>query len=118
MSQAVFFLSAIAALVSAMGGGIAWVVARLSSQSARFDRMESRYNELHREHTLGLVKMERFRLAFQIVAAELAMNNPDSRALVHARALLSDSFVFPTDDQTAMPPDMVRALAEVDERTA
>lgn len=117
MSNLVFTLSAIVALLSAVGGGIAWIVGRLSSQAARFDRMETRYNDLHREHTLGLVKMERFRLAFQIVAAELAIANPKSSALVHARALLSDSFIFPEDDRSAMPPDMVHALAEIDEKT-
>lgn len=117
MSELAVFLTTIIGLVSAMGGAIAWTVARLSAQTARFDRMETRYNEIHREHTLGLVKMERFRLAFQIVAAELAQSNPKSTALVHARALLADSLIFPPDDQTAMPPDMVRALAEIDKKT-
>lgn len=114
MSQTVVFLAAFAAMISAMCGGIAWVAARMSSQTARFDRMEDRYNKLHREHTLARVEMERFRLAFQIVAAELATSNPASTALIHARALLADSFVFPASDK---PVDMQHALDEIESKT-
>lgn len=103
------------AIMTSLGGAIAWIAARASAQAKRFDRMEERYNGLHREHTLVLVKMERFRLAFQIVAAELAGSNPKSSALVHARALLADNFIFPTDAQTQTPPDMEKALHEMDE---
>lgn len=118
MSDIALLLTALGALLTAMGGGIAWVAARISSQTSRFDRMEERYNTLHREHTLVLVKMERFRLAFQIVAAELATSNPKSTALVHARALLADNFVFPSDTQSHTPADMERAIREIDEVTS
>lgn len=116
MSDLALLITAAATLLTCLGGGGTWVVSHILNQSKRFDRMEERYNGLHREHTLVLVKMERFRLAFQIVAAELVSSNPKSSALVHARALLAENFVFPSDGQMQTPPDMAHALDEINEK--
>ena len=94
---------------------MAWAATRIAAQSNRCDRMEQRYNELHREHTLVLVKMERFRLAFQIVAAAMARQKPRDASLVHARAILSDQWVFPTEDQVKTPQDIGEVLREMNE---
>jgi len=114
MNDLSLLLTAAVALLTSLGAGVAWVAARMAGQSARFDRMEQRYNQLHREHTLVLVKMERFRLAFQIVAAAMAREKPDDASLVHARAILSDQWVFPSEEQVKTPADMDAVLREMD----
>ena len=113
MSELALAMTGGAGLLTTLGGAIAWVAARIASQSARFDRMEERYNRLHREHTLVLVKMERFRLAFQIVAAAMAREKPGDSSLVHARAILADQWIFPTEEQIKTPADMADALNEM-----
>jgi len=115
MSDVSVLLTAAVALLTAMGAGVAWVAARMAAQSTRCDRIEQRYNDLHREHTLVLVKMERFRLAFQIVAAAMAREKPDDASLVHARAILSDQWLFPSEGQAKTPRDMEAVLREMDE---
>jgi hypothetical protein len=115
MSDLALAITGAAGLLTTLGGALAWVAARITAQSARFDRMEERYNHLHREHTLVLVKMERFRLAFQIVAAAMAREKPGDSSLVHARAILADQWVFPSDEQIKTPADMADALKEMDE---
>ncbi len=117
MTDFPIIITAIIALLTALGGGVAWVAARMSSQASRFDRMEDRYNSLHRDHTLVLVKVERFRLALQIAVATIARNNPKDEALTHIQALLADQFIFPSEVQTKTPADMERALKEMDKQS-
>lgn len=114
MSGLALLITAAVALITSVGGAVAWAAARMAAQSARFDRMEERYNRLHREHTLVLVKMERFRIAFQIVAAAMAREKPGDASLVHARAILSDQWVIPSEEQVRTPADMEEALRELD----
>lgn len=106
-------IGSIMAILTAMGGAVAWAVAKAHAQSVRFDKLEERYNSLHREHTLVLVQVERFRLALQIAVATIARLNPNDAALAHIQALLVDHFVFPTDEQTRTPPDMEEVLDEM-----
>lgn len=109
-------VAATMAILTALGGAVAWAVAQGRAQATRFDRMEERYNTLHREHTLVLVQVERFRLALQIAVATIARLNPKDAALAHIQALLVDHFVFPTDEQVRTPPDMKEVLDEIDEK--
>lgn len=109
-------IGATMAILTALGGAVAWAVAKANAQSARFDRLEARYNTLHREHTLVLVQVERFRLALQIAVATIARLNPNDAALAHIQALLVDHFVFPTAEQSETPPDMAEVLEEMDQR--
>ena len=106
-------LSAVIALLTLVGAATAWVAARMASQSKRFDRMEERYNDLHKAHTLVLVQVERFRLALQIAIAALSRHNPKDEALTHIRALLADQFIFPTAAQTKTPADFDEVLDEM-----
>lgn len=106
-------IAAIMAILTALGGAVAWAVAKANAQAARFDRLEDRYNKLHREHTLVLVQVERFRLALQIAVATIARLNPADAALAHIQALLVDHFVFPTEVQAKTPPDMEEVLSEM-----
>jgi hypothetical protein len=107
-------IGSLMAILTALGGAVAWAVAKANAQSARFDRLEVRYNELHRAHTLVLVQVERFRLALQIAVATISRLNPKDAALAHIQALLADHFVFPSDTQSKTPPDMEEVLNEMD----
>jgi len=109
-------IGSVMAILTTLGGAVAWAVSKAHSQSARFDRLEERYNKLHREHTLVLVQVERFRLALQIAVATIARLNPNDAALAHIPALLVDHFVFPTAQQRRTPPDMEEVLDEIDEK--
>jgi len=109
-------VGAVMTILTALGGAVAWAVAKMNAYAARFDRLEERYNKLHREHTLVLVQVERFRLALQIAVATIARLNPGDAALAHIQALLVDHFVFPTDAQTKTPSDMKEVLDELDEK--
>lgn len=110
-------IASIMAILTALGGAVAWAVAKAQAQSGRFDRLEERYNNLHREHTLVLVQVERFRLALQIAVATISRLNPKDAALAHIHALLSDHFVFPTDEQIRTPPDFEEVLDEINDKT-
>lgn len=109
-------IASVMAILTTLGGAVAWAVAKAHSQSARFDRLEERYNKLHREHTLVLVQVERFRLALQIAVATIARLNPKDAALAHIQALLADHFVFPTTEQARTPDDFKEVLDEMDEK--
>lgn len=106
-------IGSVLAILSAMGAAVAWAVAQARAQSVRFDKLEARYNELHRDHTLVLVQVERFRLALQIAVATIARLNPKDAALTHIQALLADHFIFPTEAQVKTPPDMEEVLDEM-----
>ncbi len=106
-------VASIMAILTGLGGAVAWAVAKMNAQAGRFDRLEERYNKLHRDHTLVLVQVERFRLALQIAVATIARLNPGDAALAHIQALLVDHFVFPSDEQMKTPPDMEQVLDEM-----
>lgn len=113
MSSMAAIISALIMLLTALGGCVAWVAAKMNAQTHRFDRMEERYNKLDRAHTLVLVQVERFRLALQIAVAALVRHNPKDVALVHIQALLADQFIFPTAEQVKTPPDMQEAMDDI-----
>ena len=100
-------VTAALALAGAMGGVVRWAAAKFERQAEAMRRLEGEHAALFRTHSLVLVKLERFRLAFQMVASELARKSPGNVALVHARALLAEAFVIEAD-----LPDELRALLQ------
>jgi hypothetical protein len=76
---------------------VRWAAAQFKSQGAKLARLESEYAALYREHSLVLVRLERFRMAFQMVASELSRKSPGNVALVHAKALLDENFHLDPD---------------------
>lgn len=78
-------------LFGSIGATVRWAAGQFRTQAEKLARLEGEHAALYREHSLVLVRIERFRLAFQMVAAELARKSPDNVALVHARALLDDN---------------------------
>ncbi len=99
--------SAALAVAGSIGAVVRWAAARFERQAAKIDELENKHARLFREHSLVLVRLERFRLAFQMVASELARKSPGNIALVHARALLDDAFVVEPDI-----PDELRAVLD------
>lgn len=107
-------VTALLAVAGAIGGVVRWAAARFERQSAKLDRLEGEHAALFRTHSLVLVRLERFRLAFQMVASELARKSPGNVALLHARALLDDAFVIEPD----LPDDLRDLLHAIDARAA
>lgn len=107
-------VSALLALTGAIGAVVRWAAARFARQSDKIEVLEARHASLFREHSLVLVRLERFRLAFQMVASELARKSPGNAALGHARALLDDAFVVEPD----LPEELKALLDAADARAA
>lgn len=111
------FAGAAVAISGALGATVRWAAAQFRAQAAKLTRLEGEYAALYREQSLTLVRLERFRLAFQMVASELARKSPGNIALVHAKGLLEESFRFDPD----LPEEikaLLKSLAERRERDA
>jgi hypothetical protein len=94
-------------LLGSIGATVRWAAGQFRVQGQKLARLESEYAALYREHSLVLVRLERFRLAFQMVASELARKSPGNVALVHAKALLDEHFHLDPD----LPDDLRTLLA-------
>lgn len=99
------------AVFGSIGATIRWAATQFREQARKVAKLEGKYAALYREHSLVLVRLERFRLAFQMVAAELSRKSPGNIALVHAKALLDESFRLDPD----LPDDMKDLLKTIDE---
>jgi hypothetical protein len=78
-------------LLGSLGAIVRWASGQFREQGRKLAKLEGEHAALYREHSLVLVRLERFRLAFQMVAAELSRKSPGNVALVHAKALLDES---------------------------
>ena len=107
-------VSSALALAGAIGAVVRWAAARFERQAAKLEQLENEHAALFRTHSLVLVRLERFRLAFQMVASELARKSPGNVALVHARALLDDAFKVEPD----LPDELRDLLHAIDARAA
>lgn len=108
------FIGAGVAVFGLIGGVVKWATDRFNLLQRQLSKLEHDYTALHREHTLVLVKLERTRLAFQMVATELARKSPGNNALALAKALLDEAFKVDPD----LPRDMQDKLAEIDRVTS
>jgi len=109
-TEIVALTGAALAVFGSIGATVRWAAAQFRSQGAKLAKLESEYAALYREHSLVLVRLERFRLAFQMVASELSRKSPGNIALVHAKALLDESFTLEPD----LPSDLKSLLARLD----
>ena len=109
-AEVVTLVGAAIAVFGSIGATIRWAAAQFRSQGAKLAKLEGEYAALYREHSLVLVRLERFRLAFQMVASELSRKSPGNIALVHAKALLDESFRLEPD----LPSDLKSLLARLD----
>lgn len=126
----------VVALLAALGKGAAWALnwndARVNSRSAklqkwheelterearidaqinaRLNTLESSYDRLNDAHALVLQRLDRSRMAYRVIAAELIEIAPHSAALVQAQMILTEP--FPTDILVG-GDDLVRKIDEV-----
>ena len=103
-------LGAALAVFGSIGATVRWAAGQFRDQRAKLAKLEREYAALYREHSLVLVRLERFRLAFQMVASELSRESPGNIALVHAKALLDESFRLEPD----LPSDLKSLLTRLD----
>jgi hypothetical protein len=100
------------AIFGSIGATVRWAAGQFREQGLKLAKLEGEYASLYREHSLVLVRIERFRLAFQMVASELSRKSPGNVALVHAKALLDESFRLEPD----LPDEIKDLLVRLDER--
>lgn len=79
-------------IFGSIGATVRWASTQFREQRGKLAKLEGEHAALYREHSLVLVRIERFRLAFQMVASELSRMSPGNVALVHAKALLDENF--------------------------
>jgi hypothetical protein len=112
VGEIVAFGTAVLAVAGSIGGVVKWAAGRFEAQSVKLASLEERYSILFRDYSLLMVKLERFRLAFQMVASELARTSPGNHALLHAKALLDDAFSIEPD----LPDDLKELLNKLNEQ--
>lgn len=123
------------ALLAALGKAAAWLLnwndARVNSRSAKLQRwheelteretridaqvnarlntLETSYERLNDAHSVVLQRLDRSRMAYRVIAAELIEIAPHSAALVQAQMILTEP--FPTDALVG-GEDLVRRIDE------
>lgn len=99
------------ALFGSIGATVRWAAVQFKAQGKEVDKLKSEHAALYREHSLVLVLVERFRLAFQLVAVELQHRSPGNIALAQAAAILEKSFQL----DPSVPIDMAELLRRAGE---
>ncbi|AMK18688.1 hypothetical protein [Sphingobium sp. MI1205] len=126
-------LAGVVAMGVAVGKGLAWLInwrdVRASTRSAKLDKwheelarrekdlddkLDHRMNGLERQVGDLTVAVDKWRMAFHMVAAELLQRHPQSAALMQAQKILAEAFPI----HLAVPEDMARALGRIDEADA
>lgn len=127
------------AILYALGKGAAWVLnwkeARENTRSAKLDawhrelaereakldaeietrlnRVEQDHATLVKNHTEVLIRFERSRAGYRVIAAELISLAPHSAALIQATAILKEALPIPTDLSPEMAAE-IQKLSEID----
>ena len=112
--EIVALIGATLAVFGSIGATVRWAAGQFRTQGQKVAKLEGEYAALYRDHSLLLVRLERFRLAFQMVASELSRKSPGNIALVHAKALLDESFRLEPD----LPADLKSLLNRLDAKEA
>jgi len=112
IAEIAVLIGAAVTVFGSIGATVRWAAAQFRTQGQKLAKLEGEYAALYREHSLVLVRLERFRLAFQMVASELSRKSPGNIALVHAKALLDESFRLDPD----LPADIRSLLERLDQR--
>ncbi|MEV5021429.1 hypothetical protein MRBLMA1_001252 [Sphingobium sp. LMA1-1-1.1] len=119
-------LAGVIAVGMALGKGMAWLLnwrdARAKTRAAKLqvwhDELKAREDALDRKIDARLASFEqqvdKWRLAFHLVAAELLQRYPQSMALMQAQKILAEAFPI----HLAVPEDMARSLDRLDEAEA
>jgi hypothetical protein len=97
------------ACFGAIGGTVRWAHREFKEQRARTDKLEKENLALIRLYSRVQIRLDRVKLAFDLVAAELHRRDPGNKALASAEKILREA--FPPDSTT--PPDMQDLLREL-----
>lgn len=114
----------------AIGKGLAWLLnwrdARAKTRTAKLDkwheelarrekdldaRLDHRLESLERQVTQHTAALDKWRMAFHLVAAELLQRHPQSTALMQAQKILAEAFPL----NLTLPEDMEAALGQIDQ---
>lgn len=98
------------ACFGAIGGTVRWAHREFKEQGRKLDRLEKENLLLLKLYGTVQVRLHRFKLAFDMVAAELHNRDPLNKALAAAKIILNEA--FPVDADT--PPDMEAMLHDID----
>lgn len=98
----VTILGGVGAPLLLIGGGVKWVVSRVDKLDDRLKLAEDKYKRLDRDHGRLMVQVDRWRIAFKMVSAELRKHDPGSPALQLASEMLSETPpIYSSDDEEA-----------------
>jgi hypothetical protein len=103
--------TAIVSILGGFGATVKWAASKFEKQGQKLAGLEREYATLYRESSLVMVQLERFRLAFQMVASELSRKSPGNEALLRAKSLLDQGFKIDPD----ISPDMQEILDRIDD---
>lgn len=86
----VTILAGAGAPLAIIGGGVKWIFGRIDKLDARLRAAETKGMKLEREYGRVLMQVQRWRTAFQIVAAELNKRDPGNPSLAIAQGMLTE----------------------------
>lgn len=86
----VTILGGVGAPLLLIGAAVKWIMSRVDRLDARLRIAERKAVKLEREHGRVLVQVQRWRTAFQIVAAELNKLDPGNHSLTIAQGMLAE----------------------------
>lgn len=93
-------LGGVGAPLIIFGGAVKWIVGRVDKLDFRLKCAERKSIKLEREYGRVLVAVQRWRTAFQIVAAELRKLDPENHSLTIAQGMLAEQIPdFDTEDE-------------------
>lgn len=97
-----------------IGGGVKWVASRVDKLDERLKCAEKKCTKLEREHGRVLVQVQRWRTAFQIVAAELRKLDPQNHSLTIAQGMLAEKIpdFDQDDDETEAQEQLLHKLMQ------
>ncbi|UZW55567.1 hypothetical protein NUH86_01810 [Sphingobium sp. JS3065] len=122
-------VAGLVAAAVAIGKGLGWLLnwrdARANTRTAKLDKwhdelerrekeldakLEDRMESLERQVAQHTAALDKWRMAFHLVAAELLQRHPQSTALMQAQKILAEAFPV----SLTVPDDMAAALGRID----
>jgi len=87
-SDIVTVIAGVGAPLTIVGAAVTFVVKRFDKIEDRLKLSEQKYARLDRDHGRLMVQVDRWRIAFRIVSAELRRHDADNEALQIAQEML------------------------------
>lgn len=97
------------ACFGAIGGTVRWAHREFKDQRGKLEKLERENLGLVRLYSRVQIRLDRVRLAFDLVAAELHRRDPGNKALASAEAILKAA--FPVEPEN--PPNMEELLRDL-----